>query len=749
MYRSIVLILPAVHRFRRKSPKIVRIFVNHDFISTYEQNYLPKYRFSRHFGTFSVSLRLSTDPKRFKMAIFVIKCGILLNILATQGAIEMATYLWIGKDFAYPSASVNTPQQRLDKYCFNEPTNWKVKNSAGTQWTTATQAPSGGDVVIVGCEFGASGQEIPNWQAAKCPLFFGGYSGGEGLGTWSHTGPTYTTGTTWTNALVEFKVDINKGWCFDVPVGGGLTGLNLLWAIAKDSEAGTQTDASFYVASNSSGFRNPSSDLRLKVSKLISFKDKTDSTFPTIYSSITGLPVPNLTPYVPFDPIFTRFASRGFKFSGVRSFFLYSGMTGNGIVDTRVEIDAGYGQDIKISGGFYDYVGINNNVVSIAMGSEFGGILDGRSHFGNLYAPGQFPSSDSPQTRYLYYFEYGDISIDNVVAREIEYAKCDYVNINGGTAARILVHMQAYGAHASSGYDTKFLNEPGSPETLLRYDYQLPTGISCNFNGLAAFSAIKGVTNATQIPEGYNGVLELDDKPCSMYLKYPSGYGVGVCGGSGNVAQVGSYSDMLYNQHHSWRSHNCRTNLPSQPVNLGQPTQEVILYNNVASGAIPLVKINCVSSADPSTGRLTGNWKPWALKLASPSGCLINKIENYGGFIRRHRTLELVTPQPSFRIGECVLGRFGALDFDRAQTPDQAPVGNYIPADFRVGGISGGYLQGGIKMADPTGRIIGGANVHILPTFVKANLLTYGFGATASAALPEKLIPYNPTSSTP
>lgn len=631
------------------------------------------------------------------------------------------TYLWVGKGFQYPSAEVDTPQARLDKYCFNDPTNWKVKNGPGTngtyRWLPAAESPNAGDIVIVGCEFGASGAEHQFWEPAKCPLFFGGYSGGVGQGTWYHTGPTYTAeGNTWTNSLIDFKVDLSKGWSFDIAVGGGLTGLNLSWAIAKDSQSGPATDGSFYVASNSAGFRNPAENLRLKVRNQIYFYDKIDSTHITPLGPFTGFPIPNLTS--------SNYTSRGLAFSGVKSLVQYAGMSGSGIVQTDVLVDAGYGQDIKINGGFYNNITINNNVPSI-----------GRSYIS------QTPSAWSPRTpfgRFSGYagptndgYEYGDVSLDGVVAKEIEYAKCDSVTINGGTAARVKVHMQAYGVVALSGEEDNIF------PNILRYRYELPTTISCEFNGLAVFNELQGTTRASEVPEGYGGVLELTNKKCTMILPANS---VATLPGEIGVS-AGTYYDTLVDQCYSWRvpSYNWTTDASVTEAH----SQRVILNS---AQRVPFIFINCAENANPLTYRVgTMNWMPWSLYIKHPQS-IINKIENNGGYVRRDRSLGLLNPQPAIRIGECILGNFGALDYGKADR--EAPT--YEDADIRVGGLSGGYLLGGIRMSDPTGRIIGGMNVKMFPSFVKANFLSYGFGGSAgTVSLPEKLVPFNPTSSTP
>jgi hypothetical protein len=87
----------------------------------------------------------------------------------------------------------------------------QVVNGLNT-WVATQDVPAGGDDVVIGgeadvtnaiefAELPGSSGEASGWIPAKCPLLFGGYSGGVGQGTWSHTGPTAVSGNTWTNSL--------------------------------------------------------------------------------------------------------------------------------------------------------------------------------------------------------------------------------------------------------------------------------------------------------------------------------------------------------------------------------------------------------------------------------------------------------------------------------------------------------------------------------------------------------------------
>jgi hypothetical protein len=175
----------------------------------------------------------------------------------------MATYLWVGKK----TDSSSTIQQKVDQYCFNAPGNWMVlTGNAGSQyWATTSNTPNASDSFYIGI---GSSADVPNtstypfsypgYTHAHSPCLFGGYSGGVYLGTWSHTN-TASFGSTYTSAMSTAFIYPDYGYNFPY-VGGGISGDIARWCAYRDG-----ISASSYTASNSSGFRDPSKTLRLKV----------------------------------------------------------------------------------------------------------------------------------------------------------------------------------------------------------------------------------------------------------------------------------------------------------------------------------------------------------------------------------------------------------------------------------------------------------------------------------------------------
>jgi len=167
----------------------------------------------------------------------------------------MAKYLWVGM-----GATSGSGTNIVDQYCFNKSGNWYSQQviNGTLKWAATSATPSIGDAVIFGTDPSGSGSNL-GWTAAKSPCLFGGFSGGVGAGVWANTGVTATVGTTFTSPLTTITVyGVQSGYKFPY-LGGGISGDIATWCAARDG-----VTAGYYTTANSSGFRDPTQNLRLK-----------------------------------------------------------------------------------------------------------------------------------------------------------------------------------------------------------------------------------------------------------------------------------------------------------------------------------------------------------------------------------------------------------------------------------------------------------------------------------------------------
>jgi hypothetical protein len=178
----------------------------------------------------------------------------------------MATYIWVGRSIG-PSSST---ADKIDQYCFNAPGNWLL--DTGAEIVPTTETPKWLDQFFIGggvSLFGAVNK--PGYTAAKSPCLYGGFSGNVHLGTWGHTSAA-STGTTLTTAVGNCYLG-DFGYPFPW-IGGGISGDILRWCAYRDGIS-LANAATFYTAANSTGFRNPSENLKLKIkSNFYLYSDK-------------------------------------------------------------------------------------------------------------------------------------------------------------------------------------------------------------------------------------------------------------------------------------------------------------------------------------------------------------------------------------------------------------------------------------------------------------------------------------------
>jgi hypothetical protein len=692
----------------------------------------------------------------------------------------MATYLWVGKNFTYPTAEVNTAQQRLDKYSFNAPGNWYTLGTSGgiSTWVPTNNVPgvlgssgsSGGDIVFVGNPVygGLSASFYPGWTAAKCPLLFGGYSGGDGAGTWHNTSAG-ATGTTWSSSLSVFAADLSTGWNFNVPLGAGLTGWALNWAIEMDTLYGATwaaTTSADYVTAVGSGFRNPANPLRLKVAGKISFVDNvpawgtTPSVFknsvterPTAVNVADPAPVPSMyftefahgyeeEPVFTFLPTGASYSDRGFVFDGVKAFtqVFLTGFTRSSEVQTILDFQSGLGQDLTVNGGSYKTINLNTNIVA-------------KMNTG----PWDDWTTNTDAGPVSGAYKHGVLSLNNATIRELNYAKCGTVMINGGTAAKVNVQQFPYCCKRLTGYEV----ENNSFGNHYRYWDELPTYITCGFSGGYVWSdQYSGIT--VSIPTDFKGTLNLTNKSIQVFgdnvvwIYNPSIgaiYNPGLSGQFiGNLqfddrytATISAFDDITRPSTTVWKYYNHWTDRTKQRVYVGGVGDS----NGYAGGYIPVVNID---STHPAGGF---KWIPWELKFNKPvsttniSQMKIDTINNNAGYVRfdPHTLLECT-------IGQIYLSNYARVHLWGIGEPSIPDAYASKMLRLNIGGLtgaSGDVLQGGIVMSDGTGRVRGVADTMLYDTQIlpdgtnrraKAGV-TLPWLEISSGVIPSQVKPFN------
>jgi hypothetical protein len=172
----------------------------------------------------------------------------------------MAKYIWVGRT----TGATSTTQEKVDQYCFNVAGNWLV--DIGNELVGATRNPGYADQFYIGGGISLYGNaNYPGYTFAKSPCLYGGFSGNVALGTWSNTSTT-STGTTYTTAAYNAYLG-DFGYPFPW-IGGGISGDIRRWCAYRDGVS-FENAAAFYTTTNSSGFRNPSQNLKLKVANSI------------------------------------------------------------------------------------------------------------------------------------------------------------------------------------------------------------------------------------------------------------------------------------------------------------------------------------------------------------------------------------------------------------------------------------------------------------------------------------------------
>ena len=628
----------------------------------------------------------------------------------------MANYLWVGKGFAYPSSEVTSPAMRVDKYSWNGAGNWMVAQvyQGVTRWMPTQAIPGGGDNVTLGYSSavnadGASG-EYPGWIPAKCPLLFGGYSGGVGAGL--YPGSTTANGTTFTSSLNDIRANVTD-WNFDVGVGAGLGQVtggdysilsgNLKWAMEQDNLGalpGTPpiTDGNYYNLNTAqTGLVGPAYRLTLKYKNLFSYTDKTWSLYdPEHGANIIGA---------------TAHRGRGLEFNCVKAYTQVSSLGSTAAaVRTNFSFNCGRGQGLLIQNGSFDSIDINTAVQETI-----------NDHL--KFLEGAIAKSLS---------KVGEISLQNLFAKTLSYAKCETVNVSGGTYAQINIHQHPYMVNTGpnwvhSAFENYYtyqeaisssVGNSANPTDLLGFKFwdQRTTYVGCGFSGAAVYKDLyAGFSGASggvpSVPAEFVGVLNLTNRPIDILFPLP--YGAGpqyqsyanlVANAYGNAPAAGITHPNVFNDTYTCletnRSHHGRMRWTS--AFRRADTQQVVLhiFGGLTSAAyVPVINIDGYvgpSTVAPDVHQF--KWQTWELRLGGNLN--IGTINNRSGLVTAYgqeNESQLIT------VKNLRLSKYGSLDLHRANFSEYARM--------KFGGITGGTggttVTDGIIFEDDTGYIIG------------------------------------------
>jgi hypothetical protein len=257
----------------------------------------------------------------------------------------------------------------------------------------------------------------------------------------------------------------------------------------------------------------------------------------------------------------------------------------------------------------------------------------------------------------------------------------------GGTAAKVTVMKHPMGI---TGFYQLASN---SVSGTYRYYSEAPAKFSCNFNGLSVWTSLYGITLSSQIPADNLGVLNLSDSLLPTTITGITGVGM-----TASTASVYSPAylpvDDQYTDHFIDDITNSDVVIDGRSVrNQGHRVQ---IGATGTANAIPTINIL-------SPGNYT-SWMPWALEFAGNAD--VTTINNYGmGWIRSSADS---LPTQTARIINCYLSNHAVLDL-AGENP-------YFD-DWRIGGITGGQIYGGIIfLTDNTARVRSSQNVRFFNT---------------------------------
>ena len=566
----------------------------------------------------------------------------------------MAKYLWVGRDYS----DVSPTSLRVDKYCWNTPGNWKVKQNIGgvNQWVATQDVPGAGDDAVIGGEVQASNDiryaaqlpgvsgEAPGWVPAKCPLLFGGYSGGVGAGTWSHTGPTAVVGNTWTNSLNTLTFSAN-GYGKQGFFGGGIREMEsdeqysvFNFILPRDLLHGSGITEGFYYT-NSAGFRDPREGLKLKVKNIVNLNNPMEYGW---YQSNNNITYGWQNVYLLCDIDFVKAYSQ-------------TGISGSpGTVATILDIHTPRGPLVKINGGSFRFINFNTELgAARADDRAFAQQIEGIN-----------PPPFERVTR---------LNLNGVFAENIFAKKAGFIKINGGTAARVFLSQYPY--MVSNNYFEN-INQPWRGGLTTDAGNEATAIISCDFNKHAVQLDHTGRTSGSQA-----GDLYLEGTPFSL----------------NNGSTSAPYERSSYGS--VWNDEYSRFNLTSSAK-----AQRVLIEK---SGGIYIPYIKIVSVLDLQG--LQFQRSSWELQFGSSAN--VDRIDNEGGFIYSAPTLSNFA---TVKIGELHLSKYGRIDFGKNnQEFDDWRIGG-LTANFILGGIimddGNGIIDGsaGVRLI-PTFQLSGAA----------------------------------------
>jgi len=264
----------------------------------------------------------------------------------------MAKYLWIGMG---PTGASLSGTNIVDQYCFNKSGNWYSKQvvNGSLKWASTTSVPAGGDQIIFGAEYSdITTPTQTGWTAAKSPCLFGGFSGGVTGGVWTMTGPTLSVGNTFTSSLLTIAVvGVTAGYKFPY-LGGGISGDIATWCAARDSVGVT-----YYTTANSTGFRDPSQNLKLKWRGAATIENKSIFVASTVNGITNAAAHDYTTKFVmDIDAVKAPTAAGGGTGSN-------SGTTANNpVVSTTINFTGGGGAGLRVRGGSFFKIDLNKAI---------------------------------------------------------------------------------------------------------------------------------------------------------------------------------------------------------------------------------------------------------------------------------------------------------------------------------------------------------------------------------------------------
>lgn len=271
------------------------------------------------------------------------------------------------------------------------------------------------------------------------------------------------------------------------------------------------------------------------------------------------------------------------------------------------------------------------------------------------------------------YNELGDygVLVKNAYVATVRCQKKQFMFFQGCTLGSMTVHQYGW-------------NTVGGPDSV-QHETDIPIEVDSNFSITQVLMDALGATAASSIPSGLSSQITLTAEP----VRFTRDYTIPIT------------------------SANTITSVVQSPTEIAPSLRQRVILGNRNSTVIR--SIPKISIQKPTGGY---HYMPWAVEFVG--GITAATVDNSAGYLYSHRDMSV---QNYIGINQINLAQYGTIDFSRNQQDFD---------DWRIGGISGGSVVGGIQFIDETGVIKGSAGVRLFNTQVENKIVDKRGGSVVS-----------------